>query len=82
MHELMSVPTSMLGPINQRTDTATRNLVANEGNTGPMIFLIENQRPPLMVANEIPTIPHQNQFNMLFNGDCKGISKLLPREKS
>ena len=79
MHELLSVPTPMLGPFNQKSNIAIRNQVVDDGNTSPVVFPIENQRLPPMVANERPGIPRQNHFNMMFDEESMEIlSNFLP----
>ena len=43
--------------------------MVDEGNTSLVVFPIEDQRPPTMVANERPSIPHQPHFNIMFDGE-------------
>ena len=42
MHELMNVHTSMLGPVNQKITTIVINQIVEEGNTNPVLLLVEN----------------------------------------
>ena len=62
MHELMNVQKPLSRPINQKSNTAIRNQVVEEVNTSPMVFPVENQRPPPAVIHERPGLSQQNHF--------------------